>query len=286
MIDNVLILGGRGFLGKRISAELKKNGMNILLYNRNDNSVFNMRESNSISFGNFLANNEDILVINLLAAWGAGSNPNLLKAANYELPIRLLDEMISAGINVRWIQINSYYYFYYTETGVDKDEYSYWKRVISEKIQYKCEKIENSLNVLELYLPHLYGEKDKFNRLFEMLTRQVNETSTLDLSSGRQVLPILHVDDCARGIIEILLQEKFATKYRNMYVKEQSQMLLSDIIGVFQSFKPINVKFCALPDRRNEFYSHIFPKVECYNINNTITLEQYLSAIFEQEANA
>jgi nucleoside-diphosphate-sugar epimerase len=283
---SVLILGGHGFLGKRITAELKKNAINVFLYNRSDNSVSDIKSSKSIPFEIFLTNNEGVLVINLLASWGTESNPNLLKFANYEIPLKLLDEMISAGINIRWTQINSYYFFYFVETGVDKDEYSYWKRAISERIQNKSQITENRLSVLELYLPHLYGENDKFNRLFALLTKQVNESTTLDLSSGRQILPILYVDDCARGIKEILLQEKFSAKYRNLYIKEQSQMSLSEIIGIFQSFKPINVKFCALPDRQNEFYSYIIPKVECYNISNAMTLEQYLSVIFEQDTNA
>lgn len=286
MIDNVLILGGRGFLGRRITAELEKYGVNIFLYNRADDTVYSTTESNSISFEEFLARNEYILAINLLAAWGTKLNPNFLRVANYELPIKLLDKMISARKSISWIQISSYYYFYYTETSIDKDQYSYWKRIVSEELQFKCEKIENNLNVLELYLPHLYGKNDKPNRLFEQLTQQSSETSILNLSSGRQVLPILHVDDCARGIKEILLKEKYATKYKSLYLREQSQMLLSEIIHVFQLFQPIKVKFYALPDRRNEFYDRLNPRIEHYNIDKPITLQQYLSSIFEQDTNA
>jgi nucleoside-diphosphate-sugar epimerase len=283
-VKNYLILGGHGFLGSELKSKLQNSEIPALFYNRSDNSVTDTYSGVTITFDDYLSSQKYFNVINLLAAWGNETDDSSLKYANFDLPLNLFNKITSTGKELFWVQMNSYFYFYFLETGVDKDKYSFWKRSLSETLKDQLKIKKDKLSILEIYLPHLYGENDKNNRLIKALTTENSDSDVIKLSSGLQILPILNVQDCARGLIELLSNNNSQLKYMQIYIKEQEQLSIKEIVKIIQSYKKVSVQYGVLPERKYEFYSPIKTSINQYTVDKLITFEQYLISIYEKGA--
>ena len=278
MATTYLILGGNGFLGSSIRNQFKNNNINFYLYNRENDTIINTTGDEVFSFKEFLVKEESFSIMNLLAAWG-DIDQKRIKYANYDLPLSIFNRVISTHKKTLWIQVSSYFNFYYLETGIDKDSYSYWKRMFSDMLKSELLINASELSSLELFLPHLYGENDKDSRLISLLTKKRLDSQPINISSGLQYLPILHVDDCAKGVFEIVAKKKLLFHDSQVYIKEQSQFKVEQIVKIIQKFNRIRVEYNPSLDRQNEFYSPIIPQINEYHIEHIITLEEYLESI-------
>jgi nucleoside-diphosphate-sugar epimerase len=279
MATTFLILGGNGFLGASIRNQFKENNINLYLYNRENDTIINNTGDQVFSFKEFLVNEESFSIMNLLAAWG-DIDQKIIKYANYDLPLSIFNRVISTHKKTLWIQVSSYFNFYYLETGIDKDSYSYWKRMFSDKLKNELLTNASKLSSLELFLPHLYGKNDKNSRLISLLTEKRVNSQPINISSGLQYLPILHVDDCAKGVFEIVAKKKSLFHDSQVYIKEQSQFKVEQIVKIIQKFNKITVNFNALLDRQNEFYFPIISQLNEYYIEHMTTLDEYLESIY------
>jgi nucleoside-diphosphate-sugar epimerase len=284
-MTSYLILGGHGFLGSKLNKELEKNQMLTYFYNRDSNTITNTNNGITISFDEYLSNNNLFNVVNLLAAWGDGTNDRIIKYANFDLPSFIFNKIASTGKKLFWVQINSYFYFHFAKTGIDKDKYSFWKRSLSDLLKNYLKTDNGNVSILEVYLPHLYGENDKSNRLIKVLTTQNRENIGVKLSSGLQILPILNVLDFARGLFELILKNHSQLKYTQIYIKEQKQLTVKEVVKIIQGYKEVSVEYNVLPERKYEFYSPITTKINHYNIDKLITFEQYLTSIYKKGIN-
>jgi nucleoside-diphosphate-sugar epimerase len=282
-MENYLILGGNGFLGSQLNQQLVNNQVHTYFYNRVDNTVVNTRNGFVITFDEYLSANISYRVINLLAAWGAGIDDKSLEYANFDLPLNIFNKIASTGKKILWIQISSYYFFYFLKFGIDKDQYSFFKRMLSDKLKENSEIADGKVIVLDVYLPHLYGDNDKNDRLIKMLTSQKNLERTVNLSSGSQILPILNLQDCARGLCKLILKFEPQLKYTQIYIREQSQLTIKQIVQAIQRFHQIKVQYNVLPERENEFYIPITTPINNFLIDKLTTFEQYLSTIYNKE---
>ena len=132
-------------------------------------------------------------------------------------------------------------------------------------------------------MPHLYGENDKNNRLIKALTTENSDSNVIKLSSGLQILPILNVQDCARGLIELLSSNNSQMKYMQIYIKEQEQLSIKDIVKSIQGYKKVSVQYNVLPERKYEFYTPIKTSINQYTVDKSITFEQYLISLYKKE---
>lgn len=284
-MTSYLILGGRGFLGSILKKELEKNQVLTHFYNRDSNTVTNINSGITFSFDEYLSNHNSFNVVNLLAAWGDSTNDSIIKYANFDLPLYIFNKIASTGKKLFWVQINSYFYFHFAKTGIDKDKYSFWKRSLSDSLKGNLKVNNENLSILEIYLPHLYGENDKNNRLIKVLTTQDSENIVVKLSSGLQILPILNVQDCARGLFDLISKNYSQLKYTQIYIKEQKQLTVKEIVKIIQGYKEVSVEYDMLPERKYEFYSPITTEINHHNIDKLITFEQYLTSIYKKGIN-
>ena len=201
-----LVLGAKGFIGSHLVDRFANLDFPVYLYNRWDRTVVEYLTNKKESLEQFIENKESIEVVNCLAAWGAQLESKLIKEAKYELPISIF-KLIANHKNVRlWVQLSSYYYFYYLNTGIDKNEYSFWKRQMSNDLKIFSSQIikSNNLKILDVYIPHIYGERAKRERLVGLMLKYANSNTVLKLTSGKQILPLLHIEDCVSGIISLM----------------------------------------------------------------------------------
>jgi nucleoside-diphosphate-sugar epimerase len=278
-----LVLGGNGFLGSKLCDQLTNKGFELILYERNNEKVINVKNGISLNLDDYIEIEKSFNVINLLAAWG-NTNSEAIKNANYELPLKIFNKIQLKNKMMTWVQICSYYQFYYLQNGIDKDDYSYWKRILNNQLS-KQSLMNSKINILEVYLPHLYGEKDKQERLITMLTQHDKQNSPIQLSSGRQILPILNINDCSRALIEILSNISFLPPHSELYIKEQTQLTVKEIVDIVGSFNKIKAEFNKLNERKNEFYSEINVPIQNFVIDNPVTLKEYLETLYSKGRN-
>lgn len=275
-----LVLGAKGFIGSQLVDRLAKLEVPVYSYNRLEHTVVKYLTNKQESLEQFIEDKNSIQVINCLAAWGEQVESNIIKIANYELPLSIF-KIIANHKNVRsWIQISSYYYFYFLNTGIDKNEYSYWKRKISSELKsFVSQIIKNQdLKILDIYIPHIYGNRDRTERLVELIMQHTDSDTTLKLTSGKQILPLLHIEDCVSGIISLINDLDRQKGYKEVYISEQIQLSIKDIVSSVMKFRPLNVEYGAIVERENEFYEPIECPMESYRLEQYLDFNEYLRA--------
>ena len=203
------------------------------------------------------------------------SDKSTIQNANHDLPIHLFDKLVSINKSFTWVQIDSYFYFFHLKNKSDKDEYSYWKRLFNLYIN-RISKANSFIDIIEIYLPHLYGENEKSKRLIRTLTEFKESDQPIELSSGRQFIPLLEVGDCANAICGILSGNNLTSMSNQIYIKETEQLTIKELVSIIQNHQPLEVIFGKKLERKNEFYSKIESPFSNYIIKDPITFDQYL----------
>lgn len=274
-----LVLGAGGFIGSRLVDRLAKLEMPVYSYNRLDHTVINYLTKKQESLEQFIEDKNSIQVINCLAAWGEQVQSKIIKAANYELPISIF-KIIASHKNVRsWIQISSYYYFHFLSTGIDKNEYAYYKRKLSSELKSFVSQIKKQdLQILDIYIPHIYGNRDRTERLVGLILQHAHSNTPLKLTSGKQILPLLHIEDCVSGIISLMNHWDRQKGYKEVYISEQIQLSIKDIVSMVMKFRPLKAEYGAIVERENEFYEPIECPMESYRLEQYLDFNEYLKA--------
>lgn len=275
-----LVLGAKGFVGSRLVDRLAKLEMPVYSYNRLDHTVVKYLTNKQESLEQFIEDKNSIQVINCLAAWGEQVQSKSIKVANYELPLSIF-KIVASHKNVRsWIQISSYYYFHFLNTGIDKNEYSYWKRKLSSELKSFVSQIKKNqdLKILDIYIPHIYGNRDRTERLVGLILQHTDSDTPLKLTSGKQILPLLHIEDCVTGIISLMNDWDRQKGYKEVYISEQIQLSIKDIVSSVMKFRPLKVEYGTIVERENEFYEPIKSPMESYRLEQYLDFNEYLRA--------
>ena len=276
-----LILGSKGFLGVKFIESLTLKDIEFSTYDRTNNMVVEIDSKNVTDYDRYIDRHEHIHVVNFLAAWGM-TDETIIENANHKLPAKLFDKLVARNKSFTWIQISSYFHFFYLENKIDKDVYSYWKRMFSSYINQASE-ANSSIDIIEIFLPHLYGENDKSSRLIRILTEFKESDKAIDLSSGKQFIPILNVDDCAKALYSILIDNEVTSRSNQIYIKEAEQFTVKELVSLIQNYQALEVTFGRKLERNNEFYNKIHSPFPNHIIKNPVTLGQYLLSIKKDE---
>jgi nucleoside-diphosphate-sugar epimerase len=272
----ILILGHTGFIGKSLVKDLTRRKIQPYLFDRHSFQVVVPESREIIDFKSFIKNiEEELLIVNLFAAWGNVQKEQIY-SANFSLPNSILDLMLLSEKKFTWIQLSSYYQIYRILYGIDKDYYSECKRLFSEKlIEFEDDKV----NFVELYLPHIYGDDDKSSRVIPMLL-EANVNSNFHLSKGDQTLPLLNIDDCVSGIIDLLMNYREIKTRSVFYLKDFQQLTLRDIVEIVAREKrlPLKVFFDENLSRDNEFFGEIKAPFPIYNFEPSISFSDYVKS--------
>jgi nucleoside-diphosphate-sugar epimerase len=61
--------------------------------------------------------------------------------------------------------------------------------------------VSNQIKVKTLVFPNIYGEDDRRQKLVNLLISSIRENNMINLSSGNQVMDLLHVSDAVDGLL-------------------------------------------------------------------------------------
>lgn len=180
----ILLLGSNGFVGKALGAKLEASHELVRL-NR-ETELINFFESGQIFD----------LVINC-----ASSHPSASASeshdSNFLYPKRFFDNVVFS----HWIQIESY--FQLQIPFGRNDPYSIEKEKFTRFLDGKSSLPKAPL-VSHLYMPHIFGEGDRPERLISSAISHFINGHDFRTSIGTQFLPLLYISDAVDGIVRFI----------------------------------------------------------------------------------
>lgn len=180
----IMVLGSGGFLGKALVAKLEDSHQ-LLKVNRQTDLVDLF---NSAQFFDFVIN---------CASSSAKANLAESHESNFLYPKQIFKNLYFS----HWVQIESYFQLQipfgrldpYT---IEKERFS---RFLDENVRHA-----NSPQVYHLYMPHLFGDNDRPERLISSAISALSRGEIFQTSSGTQFLPVLYISDAVEGILRFI----------------------------------------------------------------------------------
>jgi nucleoside-diphosphate-sugar epimerase len=193
-MSKILILGFSGYLGTEVQKLLPPENTYLGVSRTSKNSLIRNISPLDNNFHTKISEFHPDLVLNIAGSWiNPKQNIDEIRFSNFTLP-KLVSESLIKQKPI-WYQINSYYNYYFDKFGVDKDQYSYFRRTITDYLN-------NKFNVTEFRLPHIVGSNDSPRRIFPLVITNLLANRIVELTSGNQYLPIVHVSDAAKVIVD------------------------------------------------------------------------------------
>jgi nucleoside-diphosphate-sugar epimerase len=180
----VLLLGSNGFIGKALGTKLEVQ-YDLVKVNR-ETDLENLFKSDQIF--DFIIN---------CASSSSNADSEESHASNFLYPMKFFNNLRS----MHWVQIESY--FQLQITWGRNDSYTIEKEKFSKYLDAGMRSRSAPL-IHHLYLPHIFGEGDRPERLISSVISSFKGGRDFLTSSGTQFLPLLHISDAVTGIIRFI----------------------------------------------------------------------------------
>ena len=260
--EKIVILGGNGFIGNS-------------LYNHLDSQY------NTLKIGHETENALDIVksfkptvIINCSASHPHANFQESLEA-NLVYQTKFLSYIILENKPaLKWVKIGSYF-----EIQIKygrNDNYSIHKNIFRVLLDDAYNK--NLINLTTIILPHVFGQGENTNRIFSTLTRELKEGRVVNVSSGEQYFPILHVSDAITAI-----EKSIKTKQALCYASPVWNGHLYELVDLIQHKIGKGV---INYDKNNRSTDVDFPKIDFYPTVSNWKPKMDLSKILEKVKNA
>lgn len=180
----VLLLGSSGFIGKALGLKLASIYELVKVDRKTDLETL------------FKSDQTYDFIINC-----ASSSPNADSNQSHESNF-LYPKQIFANVPTRnWVQIESYFQIQIPLGRVDS--YSIEKQRFSEFLDVEAA-TQNLPQIYHLYMPHIFGEGDRPERLISAAVSSFRRGEDFQTSTGSQFLPLLHISDAVEGITKFM----------------------------------------------------------------------------------
>lgn len=263
---NILVTGATGFIGQHLVRYLAtgKHTVSVLVRPESNTDAFS-KDIHILTTPNEYASIQEIFkagnfdgVIHLATYYTAKHGPEDVKKlieSNVAFGSMIIEA--ASNSNVPWF-INTETFTQYNEDGKysPSNLYSASKQAFNDVVRYYAE--NSDITILNIILFNTFGAGDTRKKIFNLWKTAIETGVTVDMSPGKQIMDITHVDNVVDGYgkaVELLrkndgrqLNGKFFTLPSNerMTLVELSK-LFSDTLG-----KPLKINFGATPYRENE----------------------------------
>jgi nucleoside-diphosphate-sugar epimerase len=195
--QKVLVLGGGGYIGSHFRRAYS--GDNFIFLKHSDVDLLQQEFYNQIK-----------IILNLSASRLNASKEDS-RSANFNFPKAILKRISDKPI--KWVQAASYY-----ELQVPKGRSDFYSldKVAFRDFLFDSTAEKKHLAVTSLVLPHIFGGNENNSRIIPTL-KKMNNGEVVELGSGNQLLPILHVMDAVRALYQALLSEQLICTPRPMW---------------------------------------------------------------------
>jgi len=211
----VLLLGSNGFIGKALALKLES-FHELVKVDRNTD------------LESFFKSKQDYDFIINCASSSPDANLHQSHESNFLYPKRFF-----ANVPTRnWVQIESYFQIQIPLGRVDP--YSIEKQRFSEFLDVGAA-TQNLPQIHHLYMPHIFGEGDRPERLISAAVSSFRRGEDFQTSTGSQFIPLLHVSDAVDGIarfIENPIKNASCSSFWYGSVRELLELISAQFLGV------------------------------------------------------
>ena len=256
-MPNVLITGGLGYVGSHLVEQLKKTNNEITILIRESDKEHRIgNEFRLVTIEELEKSPENLMintVVNLAGKYSfdhqvIGVNELLL--SNVVLPARIAAAVSSAGAKVHWVQASTFMQHYKGADRAPTCFYASTKQSVEDVLHwFKSE----DFRVTSLILPHIFGEEDPRDKLINLLLRSVKSGSKIQLSSGTQIMDLVHISDITKAIERVLLDKGPAGRWQ---ITSDKAIRVAEIVEYIRSTSEnaLNVQFDESLDRAMDCY--------------------------------
>jgi nucleoside-diphosphate-sugar epimerase len=211
----VLLLGSTGFIGKALGLKLERIHELVKVNRKTDLETL------------FISDQTYDFIINC-----ASSSPNADSNQSHESNF-LYPKQFFANVSTRnWVQVESYFQIQIPLGRVDP--YSIEKQRFSEFLDMEAA-TQNSSQIQHLYLPHIFGEGDRPERLISAAVSSFGSGEDFQTSTGSQFLPLLHISDAVDGISRFMENPTKSASCSPFWygsVRELLELISAQFLGV------------------------------------------------------
>ena len=176
-----------------------------------------------------------------------------LVQSNILFGTQLLEAMAVAGVS-DIVNTGTYWQHYGGRAYSPVSLYAATKQAFQDILQFYCE--VRGLRAVTLELPDTYGPDDKRPKLFSLLDRAARSGETLQMSPGKQLLDLLHVDDVVHGyeVAADGLLSGHLPSPSQYQLSSGSLVRLKDVVGLYHQAtgRTVSVAWGGRPYRLRE----------------------------------
>ena len=201
---NVLILGGNGYLGSKVSRQLVKDGHHVVCTRRSSSDISKLNDikdkiiwipASIDGIESAMQYVEFDYVLNMACNYGRSNKlyDDVINA-NIEFPLKVLNTAVEHGLK-KYLTIG---------TGLPDDfnMYSFSKKMFSEFGRFFVEK--HGISFISLQLEMFYGPDEPTNRFIPSVITKMLNGDSVDTTLGTQHRDIISADDILKAIMLVI----------------------------------------------------------------------------------
>jgi len=281
----ILVLGGSGFLGKKLIDRLSQQPNELYAGVRNIPSIIN-RDCNYVlvdDLGKDSSLNHLVfdVIINVAMKRSSRRLPisdEVLRQLNYEIPLNTIRKYSNKSTLV--INTSTYIQNYKGVKGQTVEAYGATKELLSTSL--KSDADAGFYRVLDLYLFTLYGPGDRDTHLVPLLLSAVRDRTVVSLSEGNQLINLLFAQDAVDSIIGATTNSN--KSYSAYHLWEPVYFTVRDLVLTIEQVLEIDLKveWGVVPYGGHEMFEPwAIPIEKSPNLVSTTSLTDGIKLTFE-----
>jgi nucleoside-diphosphate-sugar epimerase len=124
--------------------------------------------------------------------------PRLIDS-NITFPTLIAEKVKSKSNPPSWVNVSTFMQHYEGKSYFPTSLYAATKQACEDLLEYF--QVTNVLKVKTIVFPNVYGEEDGRQKIINLLIKSIKAKETVSLSSGNQVMELLHVSDAVDGLL-------------------------------------------------------------------------------------
>jgi nucleoside-diphosphate-sugar epimerase len=264
----VLVVGGNGFLGKKLIESLVRMNVETASIVRSTSNaqvegchyvlvdqIINMRHRDLPKFD---------VIINVAMKRSSRALPvsdQIVEQLNFKIPLEIIRR--TSLDSTLLINTSTYIQNFQGVKGKTVESYGASKQLLTEAIEQDA--LKGHYGVVDLFLFTLYGPNDRPTHLIPLILSALKSDSALALTDGDQLLNLLYLEDAVDSIIKAAVG--FHTGYNPYHLWKPEYLTVKELVVIMEELvgKKLQAKWGSISYSGHEMFEpwaipfHQFP---------------------------